>query len=390
MRTNVYGSDTKQVELTDEQVKSLNADGADVTWYAREAVLAHDQVDKTWERFSLEVLQDFAKTLPGKPLLIGHRRDGIPEGVWVSGEVREAGGKNELHAVFAIPELPDNEPLRNRVKAGVARSVSIGFDAHDLISDDDGESVLTGKSRFWPGKRKDDGSRATATWIGPGETEEGSLVWLGAQPGAVVKQAENAPRYMKDAGEVGLVLDWPQLAVEAVSVAGARGSRGKSDEERAQAWLDICRCYRALDKHLPDWIPGEKFAWDQFHEDELTHWHYDQAVTEAANVVRTLDSRVAGSFRHLSEVGACLPADATKSLRSAKAQIESLLGEPEPATESGETADDQGANDAHKTLIAALLNETPTAKAPVDWLARVATGGETNGPDSRAGEGEGA
>jgi len=381
-------TETKAVELTEEQTKALRSDGYEGGWYAREAVLAHDQVDSDYERFAPELLEDFARTLPGKALLIGHKRDGLPEGVWVSAEVRDTGAQNELRAVFAIPEIESTQTTREKLQSGIARFVSIGFRADDLV-DEDGRSMLNGDSNQWPGRRRQDGTRAIGTWRSPGEAQEGSLVWLGAQPGAELKAADDGPSYVKDAGDDGLVLDWPQLAVEAVRCAGARGSAGKSAEERARAWLGICAAYRALGKTVPEWTPGEKFAWEQFREDELDHWHYDQAVCEAKNVSRTIDSRIAGSFRHLSEIGACLPAEAKAELRKAKGAIESLLGEPEPQQEQAPAAEPERTPSAHETLIDAILAGAmqPKKTEGFDIGRLVSTGGETptNGRDSCSG-----
>lgn len=387
MRARFTTTETKAVALSEEQLQALGSDGYTGGWYVREAVLAHDQVDSDYERFSPTVLEDFARTLPGKGLLIGHKRDGLPEGLWVSAEVRDAGARQELRAVFAIPEIDSTQTTREKLQAGIARFVSIGFKAADLV-DDDGRSMLTGDSADWPGRRRQDGTRAVGTWIAPAEAQEGSLVWLGAQPGAELKSADGEPSYVKDAGDDGLVLDWPQLAVEAVRCAGARGSAGKSAEDRARAWLGICAAYRALGKAVPEWTPGEKFAWEQFREDELNHWHYDQAVSEAKNVNRTIDSRIAGSFRHLSEVGACLPADAKAELRRAKASIESLLGESEPQQEQAPAAEPERTPSAHETLIADILAaHVPTDKRSavfdIAGLVSPATGETaTNGRDA--------
>lgn len=160
------------VELTADQV------------YARKIRLANNAIDRDVERFSEKLLEDFVKTLPGKSLLLGHKRDGTGEGLFFSAEIEkmslEAARKvtgEELHLPDGMKEiwflntwfytvkLPSLEDFLVKIDAGINRHASIGFSAANFvrIADED-----TGDTIYWEYK-------------GPGEGQEGSLVWLGAQ-----------------------------------------------------------------------------------------------------------------------------------------------------------------------------------------------------------------
>src|SRR6266446_5031463 len=58
--------------------------------YVRRMVLANDALDRTYERFPAAVLERFAQTLPGKPVLNAHDKGELPIGVIYRGSVRPA------------------------------------------------------------------------------------------------------------------------------------------------------------------------------------------------------------------------------------------------------------------------------------------------------------
>lgn len=155
--------------------------------YARKIRLANNAIDRDVERFSEKLLEDFVKTLPGKSLLLGHKRDGTGEGLFFDAEIekmslseaRKMTGE-ELHLPDGMKEvwflntwfytikLPSLEDFLKKIDAGINRHASIGFSAANVvkISDED-----TGDVIYWEYK-------------GPGEAQEGSLVYLGAQRAA--------------------------------------------------------------------------------------------------------------------------------------------------------------------------------------------------------------
>jgi hypothetical protein len=181
----------KGMKINDEQLALINKFALiDLTAdevYARKIRLANNAIDRDVERFSEKLLEDFAKTLPGKSLLLGHKRDGTGEGLFFAAEIEKMSladarkmtgeelhlpdGMKEvwfLNTWFYTVKLPSLEDFLKKIDAGINRHASIGFSAANVvkISDDD-----TGDVIYWEYK-------------GPGEAQEGSLVYLGAQRAA--------------------------------------------------------------------------------------------------------------------------------------------------------------------------------------------------------------
>ncbi len=343
-RGNAILSGVKAATVSEAELASLGVEPGG-QWLFRECVLCNNQVDRDFERFADPLLEDFAKTLPGKSLLVGHRHDGVGEGLWIRGAVFREGERSELRAVFGIPVLDDeaNKALRNRVESGIARFVSIGFSAEDLICDVCGQPVLGNtQCPHWPGTRLADGKMVTATWIPPGETMEGSLVYLGAQFGAEVKDPREAfgdktdalcnigrQRVKFAAPDGGLMLSYPDLVEAAVKVAGARGDQGLSDEERAQAWLDVQRSYKLLERPAPGWRPGMKFDWSLFSDEERGIWFDREAASEAERLASGLN-RLKGALAHRLDLDGPLPAEVGTALAAARDQLQPLLEAAEP------------------------------------------------------------
>lgn len=169
-------------ELTAEQV------------YVRTAYLAHNAIDRDGEVFDDSLLDSFAVTLPGKGLFVRHPGSwdgdsGPGIGRWFSARtvtmsldeartaLREPNLKwppstqvaKLLETSAYMPRSGKNADLIADVDAGVAGDVSIGFRATDRSAITDGA-----------------GNTIAMRILGPGEALEGSLVWLGAQPGARV------------------------------------------------------------------------------------------------------------------------------------------------------------------------------------------------------------
>lgn len=158
----------------------------------REYALAHNCIDRDRECFDEALLQDFARTLPGKGAFIRH--PGGWDGDSGPGEGRVFQASLETMSLDAARTLlrepgltlpPDrstvtvlkasayyvrtteNASLLLKMEAGIASDVSIGFNASD-------------RNRIKQGEVEFNASR----WLGPGEALEMSVVWLGAQPGA--------------------------------------------------------------------------------------------------------------------------------------------------------------------------------------------------------------
>ena len=185
------------VKINSFALEPLTADQV----YTRKYVVAHSGIDRDNERFSPELLADFARTLPGKgyfnnsgghPASPGGQK-GPGQGLWYDTEVKEMSpeefetmtgnrprlgpGESTIHALVGkmyTLKMPDNESMIANIRGGIHRHVSISFGA---------EGPVEVKS---PGDMR----TLCREWQSPGEAYEASSVWLGAQPGAVaVKSA---------------------------------------------------------------------------------------------------------------------------------------------------------------------------------------------------------
>lgn len=171
--------------------------------YVRQVRLATDAYDRTWERLPRVMLERFALTLPGKPLLLGHDHGETPTGLWFAAVVRQAraGEPGEwcLDAWFYLRKSEANAEIRRQIDAGVIRYASIGF-RHDGVQCDVCGAVMDhpGGCDHWPG-REANGQVATFTYAGDPErveAHEGSLVYLGAQYGAELIKAVDSGQWV--------------------------------------------------------------------------------------------------------------------------------------------------------------------------------------------------
>jgi hypothetical protein len=169
----------------------------------REYILAHNAIDRDKEAFAPSILDDFARTLPGKGAYIKHPQgwdgdSGPAEGRIFAARVERMGVDAAksllrepglvfppdqaeavlLYASAYYVRTPGNTDFLLKLDAGIAGDVSIGFKAPspERIKSPDGTEL-----NAW-------------RWAGPGEALEMSHVWLGAQPGArAVKHADRTP-----------------------------------------------------------------------------------------------------------------------------------------------------------------------------------------------------
>lgn len=181
---------------TPEQMGAINAlalvELKDSDVYVRTFYVAHNGIDRDLEVLDDTLLDDLARTLPGKGLFVRHPGgwdgdSGPGEGRWFAAKVvsmtpdkarevlREPGLRfapgtdtaKILEASAYIVHTPENKTLTLKIDGGVAGDVSIGFRANDRTGIKDG-----------------DGNTIAQRLHAPGEAYEASLVWLGAQPGA--------------------------------------------------------------------------------------------------------------------------------------------------------------------------------------------------------------
>lgn len=156
--------------------------------YVRKFLMAHNAVDRDNERFPEGLLDDFAATFPGKALLVGHDRSGPGKGLFFDASTEEMTPDQFTALTGESVRLPEgianakvlwawaymlqqfNGEIIANLDAGIYRHASIGFRASDL-------NPVKGaydNTLFWE-------------YVPPGEALEGSIVWLGAQPGASAK-----------------------------------------------------------------------------------------------------------------------------------------------------------------------------------------------------------
>jgi hypothetical protein len=157
--------------------------------------LANDQTDRTFERFSRQVLRQFSESAVGKSLLIGHDHRGAPEGLFFRSELGRRDGVSCLRPTFYLVKTQDNEHLRKQIDGGVYRYVSIGFYCDRLVCDLCGKDIYASDCPHLPGREYQDaftgGERrlCTATYDGKAEMVEGSIVYLGSQRQAEIVKA---------------------------------------------------------------------------------------------------------------------------------------------------------------------------------------------------------
>lgn len=154
--------------------------------YLGKARLCNDQVDRSFERFPIPVLERFAQTLPGKPVLIGHEMKSKPVGRWFSATVEpDETGITHLVADFY---LATESELARDIKLGIAKEMSIGYKAAPRTCDicgqayDDAHKLTHRAGAVYQGKI------CTVTYSGDPrayEALEGSFVGIACQYGAM-------------------------------------------------------------------------------------------------------------------------------------------------------------------------------------------------------------
>jgi len=170
-------------------LKDLSADEV----FVRKQLLCHNGVDRDNERFPESMLDEFSATLPGKNVLYFHeKRTFLPLGLYFDAatevmppekfkeltgeEIRLPAGTSEAKVLWAwyyVVKTPDVESVLANIEGGVYRHWSIGFGAADLVGV---KTDVNGPAQYYE-------------YVSPGEAREGSLVWLGAQPGATSQKS---------------------------------------------------------------------------------------------------------------------------------------------------------------------------------------------------------
>jgi hypothetical protein len=160
--------------------------------FVRKLLLAHNCIDRDNERFPDQMLEQFASSIVGKSLLIGHNRKDTGCGLFfdaytetmAADQFKSLTGEDPripdgveqckcLWSWFYTLKTPSSEEWLKWIDGGITRHCSIGFAAADLTAI---RKDPNGPAMYWE-------------YVPPGEALEGSLVWLGAQPGATAQKA---------------------------------------------------------------------------------------------------------------------------------------------------------------------------------------------------------
>lgn len=286
--------------------------------YIRKFLLAHNCVDRDRERFPEALLDDFASTLPGKGFLVGHERKSPGKGLFFQAITEEMTPEQFKALTGEDPRLGEgitmvkvlwawmymlnntyNEETTSNIDAGIYRHVSIGFSASDLISvKGQYDQIL-----YWE-------------YVAPGEALEGSLVWLGAQPGATAqKQAGESDEdhdIDNDKTQGGNTMEWKKLLALFKKIF-----KGKSFGE--ETFEDDVKT--ALDEH----ITAERKA------------AADEAVKPLKEKILVLETEQAG-LKPLAEEGKAYRADLCEKYASAKQKLGDIDDKPESLVKTKEIA----------------------------------------------------
>lgn len=192
---------SKDIPTEHEHIEPPNADLTLIRQYAQRDVKSEEvycgalhacntRVDRAGERFTKAYLERFRETLPGKPMLEGHDYGKRPVGRIYKTEVHptDDGG----HFLKAFYYVRADSPLVNEIELGIAKDVSIGYQAHRRVCDLDGKEwhpYRSGKDYCEHSPLEEyDGQTCTLTYCDTvahkAEGMEMSWVWVGCQRGA--------------------------------------------------------------------------------------------------------------------------------------------------------------------------------------------------------------
>lgn len=215
---------TKGLTLTDEDWETMKTFMPNSERFQKEdfriyeAWLANSYVDRDGERFRVDVLNSFAKTIVGKSLLKGHDWGDIGEGRYYSARIEKIGvseavqiagpnpAKNFINMLSKIESidsgifwlvtkyyiLAKNEKLVDGLDSGIISDMSIGFRAPVLKPIKEGSGDVE-RVLWWEYQNTE--SREA-------EALEGSLVFLGSQYGARTRKDASDKKIIETINEV--------------------------------------------------------------------------------------------------------------------------------------------------------------------------------------------
>lgn len=191
-------------EITDAELKEINKHtleplkAEDV--FTFKAVLCDNELDRTFERFTLKALQEFQKLFIGKTVIKDHYRSADNQVARIyatelvqSDKATKAGELyTQLVAHCYMVKTASNADLIAEIKAGIKKEGSVGCAVSSVICSICGTDNAKSYCRHWPGKsyEKEGGTQVcTFTLAGARDAYEFSLVAVPAQKAAGVSKS---------------------------------------------------------------------------------------------------------------------------------------------------------------------------------------------------------
>lgn len=164
------------------------------------AVLCDNEVDRSFERFSLKTLQDLQKLFLGKTVIKDHNHSADNQVARIyatelvhTGKILKSGDEYvQLVAHCYMVKTASNADLIAEIKGGIKKEGSVGFRASSAICSICGTDNAKSYCRHWPGKsyEKEGGQvLCTFTLDGASDAYEFSLVAVPAQRAAGVSKS---------------------------------------------------------------------------------------------------------------------------------------------------------------------------------------------------------
>lgn len=191
-------------EITEAELRAINKLAMEPVTaeqvFIFKAVLCDNEVDRSYERFSLKALQDFKRLFLGKPVIKDHRRSAdnqvarIYSTELVQSEKLTKAGEiyTQLVGRCYMVRTASNADLITEIKAGIKREGSVGCSVKSCICSICGTDNAKAYCSHYPGRAyaKEGGDQTcTYTLDGGKDAYEFSLVAVPAQKAAGVSKS---------------------------------------------------------------------------------------------------------------------------------------------------------------------------------------------------------
>lgn len=181
----------------------------------RGMMLANDQRDTYFSRFTESGLHEIAELLPGRPVMVGHNIERLPVARFFRGDVVKSTlgaprGKMAtwVRALFYMPNDEVGQAITRRMDLGVYRDASAGWKCTGTECSLDGENIRS--CGHTPGEVYERGL-CEFRFSGVTRMLEGSLVYSGAQRGTTTFIPDSVRRSEESFDEKEVML-WTRVA----------------------------------------------------------------------------------------------------------------------------------------------------------------------------------